>query len=190
MNLCKTRAIILLVLIGFAPNLFARQLAGIEWQEFKEKSEFIFSGCLIRAELLQTKKASVYGEIQYTYKIYKVFKGKIESKEVTFIASSEEDINKTIGRIAIVALKKVHAEWKLSVDERSCWRHENEMKEDSHGFPIYTIPTVLLYNCPKQLGEKVKIKRLYEDGYHVVERFVYPMYKVDKHLSKYLNGTK
>ena len=176
----------LLALIGFATNLFARQLAGIEWQEFKEKSEFIFSGTLIKAEILQTKKASFNKEIQYTYKIYKVFKGNIKSKEVTFKASSEEDINKTIGRIAIVALKKSGDQWTLSVDQRSCWSHQNKMKDNFGGYPIYEIPTILLYDFPKDLGKEVALKKAYGDNWRTEKIFVYSMVEVNKNLKKYL----
>ncbi len=178
--------IVLLVLIGFATNLFARDLAGIEWQEFKNRSEFIFSGILIKAEILQIKEASVHSEIQYTYKIYKVFKGNMKSKEVTFKASSREDINKTIGRIAIVALKKSGDQWKLSVDQRSCWSHQNKMKDDFGGYPIYEIPTILLYNFPKKLGKEVALKKAYGDDYRTEKTFVYSMYEVDKNLEKCL----
>jgi hypothetical protein len=181
-----TLTIILLALIGFATNSFARDLAGIEWQEFKDKSEFIFSGCLIKAELLETKTSSVYGDIQYTYKVYKVFKGEMESKEVTFIASSKEDINKTIGRIAIVALRKSGDQWTLSVDQRSCWPHQNKMKDDFGGYPIYEIPTILLYGFPKNLGKEVALKKAYGDDYRTEAIFVYSMFEVDKNLQKYL----
>lgn len=163
-----------------ASSLFARDLAGIDWEEFKNKSEFVFSGALIKAELNEDTR-----DVNYTYKIYKVFKGE-KIKSVSFKASQRENINKTIGVIAVVALKKVNDEWKLSIDERSCWTHENKMKEEHHGFPIYKIPTILLYNFPNELGEKVILKKAYGDDEHDEEIFVFPMRKVDEKLNEYL----
>lgn len=159
----------------------ARTLAGIEWGQFTSRSELIFSGCLIKAEYNKN-----IGEIEYTYRINKTFKGE-PVKTVSFKASTSEHINKTIGNNAIVALKKVNHVWVLSVGERSCWTCISEMAENYHGFPTYEIPTILLYNFPKELGETVKLHRLFQDGYHEVEVFVYPVSKVDKHLSEYLN---
>ena len=169
------------LMLTVATNCLARDLAGIEWEEFKNKSELILSGYLIKAELLHGPKQEIY----YTYRVPRVFKGE-KLTEVSFKAPLEENINKTIGRHAIIALKKVGNEWKLSIDERSCWTHQNEMKEDFHSYPIYKIPTVLLYDFPKELGEKVKLKKHYGDDYRTEETFVYPMYKVDKYLEKYL----
>ncbi len=167
-------------MLTVATNCLARDLAGIEWEEFKNKSQLIFSGYLIKAELDEDKQI-----VYYTYRISKIFKGE-KLKKISFETPSRENINKTIGGSAIIALKKVNNEWGLSVDERSCWARQNEMKEDFSGYPIYKIPTVLLYNFPKELGEKVKIKNLYGDDYRTQEIFVYPMFKVDKYLEKYL----
>ncbi len=60
------------------------------------------------------------------------------------------------------------------------------MKEDFGGFPVYQIPTVLLYNFPKELGEKIMLKRLYQDGFHMAECFAFPMQKVDNNLEEHL----
>ena len=163
----------------------ARDLAGVDWKEYKKKSELIFSGRLIKAELDEKSQ-----KISYTYRVSKIFKGN-KIKEISFEAHLRENINKRIGGLAIVALKKVGQKWALSIDERSCWTHQNEMKQDFRGFPIYKIPTPYLINkFPKQLGEKVKLKKLYQDGYHLEEVFVYPMHKVEKHLETYLGNEK
>lgn len=181
LNLILASVIISCLLIN---QTSARDLAGIEWKEFKNKSEFIFSGYLIKAEIIDEGKM----EISYTYRITKVFKGE-KLEKVSFKASlyDSASINNTVVGVAIVALRKINGEWKLSIDERSCWIHENEMKEDFHGFPVYRIPTTLLYNFPKELGEKVKLKRLYGDDYRIEEIFVYPKDKVDNYLEKYLD---
>jgi len=169
-----------IVICLMTSSVLARDLAGINWEEFKNKSKFVFSGVLIKAELNEDTN-----DVNYTYKIYKVFKGE-NIKLVSFKTSLRENINKTIGNIAVVALKKVNDEWMLSIDERSCWTHENKMKEDWHGFPIYKIPTILLYDFPNELGEKVILKKAYGDEYRDEEMFVYPTRKVDEKLSEYL----
>lgn len=172
--------VLVIVTCLMASAVFARDLAGIDWEEFKNKSEFVFSGTLMKAELNEDTR-----DLNYTYKISNVFKGE-EIRSVSFKASQSEDINKTVGRLAIVALKRVKGEWKLSIDERSCWIHENKMKEDHHGFPVYKIPTILLHNFPNELGEKVILKKKYGDDYRDEEMFVFPMQKVEEKLSEYL----
>jgi hypothetical protein len=171
--------------LGICPLTPARDLAGIPWPDFVAKSEFMFAGTLIRAESLGMTKP-----VRYTFQVNKVFKGP-NLKEVTFDAPFEElREGIPVNRMGILALKRDRAAWILSMDERSWWPHKNEMKADYGGLPVYAIPTMLLHEFPKGLGENHRVQRLYEDGYRLKEEFVYPVQKVDQLLGEYLRKPK
>ena len=145
-----------LIALTLAPRpAVARDLAGIPWKDFARRSELVFSGQLTRAEILDDTRGRD-STIRYTYKVYTTFKGE-ELKHVTFDAPAMENVNKEIGRLAIVALRKDGERWALSVDERSCWRHENRMTRDFHGYAVYDVPATLLHDLPAAFAENVQL---------------------------------
>lgn len=181
------------VLILFAvasSSAYARDLAGIPWKEFKQRSDFVFEGLLIKAEMLDPSGGRD-DTIRYTYKVWTVFKGPA-AETVSFDAPMEEDINKSVGRIAVVALRKVkdgkdNDVWALSVDQRSVWTHENKMAaKDFHSVPVFEIPTVLLYDFPAELSEEIEIKVRYGDDYRNEKKKLFPMAVVKKKLKELL----
>jgi hypothetical protein len=192
----RTRIIpILAALIFFA--LFsaparARDLAGIPWKEFKSRSDLIFQGILIKAEMLNPKGGRA-DPIRYTYRVWKVYKGD-PAETVTFDAPMEEAINNAVGRIAIVALRKTKDDknndaWALSVDQRSVWPHQNKMAaKDFGGVPVFEIPTTLLYEVPAELSEEVEIKVPYGDDYRNEKKKLFPMTVIDKKLKALLTA--
>src|SRR5436190_6075553 len=93
----------------------ARDLAGIPFKEFARRSELVVAGVLVKAELLDGGKGGRSAPIRYTYKVTSTFKGDA-LPDVTFDAPAEENINKEVGRMAIVALRKAGDGWALSVD--------------------------------------------------------------------------
>src|SRR5829696_3680273 len=90
--------------------------AWITWQQFSERSTFVFGGRLTRAELLDG------GVVRCTYKVSDTFKGEAV-KEVTFDVPAREEANTAVGTLAVVALRRDGERWVLSVDGRSCWKH-------------------------------------------------------------------
>lgn len=184
---------VLLVLLTCSQSLFSCQLVGIEWEEFKEDSDLIFRGQLIKAEILDPMNPTP-NIISYTYTVNKVFKiskeveGPKVKSQITFEASSIQRINKTVGRVAMVALRKINSEcWVLSVDERSCWLIESKMTKISNRVPVYSIPAYLIHNLPKALGSKVLLKKRYGDDYYKEKVVIYPYFKIEENLKKYLN---
>ena len=183
-----TLAVLLLTLAySSAP---ARDLASIPWHEFKQRSDFVFEGLLVKAELLDPAGGRT-SMVRYTYKIRKVFKGQ-EATTATFDAALEEDINKTVGHIAIIALRKVKNPqgpdtWQLSIDQRSCWTCENKMAaQDFHGIPILMIPTTLITHLPPELSEEISIKVPYGDEYRDEKKTLFPMSRVEEKLKTLL----
>jgi hypothetical protein len=170
---------VLLYLLVTEPE--SRQLAGIKWEKLVERSELVFTGSLIKGELSRGELSHNQQTIYLTYKVNDIFKGG-NHDTITFISPLEEQINKEIGRTALVFLKKENGVWRLSVDERSSWSHINEMKENFHGFPVYSIRPYLVYDVPEGMGEKMNLKRRPCSEYRDSIVFVYPKSKVDNYL--------
>jgi hypothetical protein len=183
-TLCGLSAILAVMMAG--ERVQARDLAGIPWPEYVSRSELVFHGALVKAEFVDLEKPS---DIRCTYRIYDVYKGE-ELKEVTFIASREENINREVGGIAIVALRKQRGQWVLSVDERSCWTYANEMKKDFGGLGVYQVPEVLLYGMPSDLSETVEILVRYGDAYKPELKKRFTAAKVEKNLKLALAATQ
>ena len=177
-------AILAVVLSG--ERLQARDLAGIPWAEFVSRSELVFHGVLVKAEFVDFEKSR---DFRYTYRILDVYRGE-ELKEVTFIASQEENINRGVGGNAIVALRKQGGQWVLSCDERSCWTYANEMKKDFGGLGVYQVPDVLLYGIPSDLSETVEILVRYGDEYKPELKNRFTAAKVEKNLKLALATTQ
>jgi hypothetical protein len=176
----------LLAVIFLGGRVQARDLAGIPWSEFVSRSELVFHGLLVKAEMLD---AGVPGSFRYTYRIYDVYKGE-ELKEVTFVASGREQINREVGGLAIVALRKQEGQWGLSVDERSCWTYHNEMKRDFGGMGAYQVPESLLYNIPGDLSETVEVLVRYGDEYKPEMKKRFTASKVEKNLKPALTTAR
>lgn len=178
---------ILAVMFYETRESMARDLAGITWEEFKNRSELVFSGCLVKGELITPDPNSPMKEtFRQTYRVYDVFKGE-EIKEITFDTPADEGVNMRIGGVAIVALrKKASGGWELSVDERSCWQHRNEMTKDYHGYPVYDIDVSAISDLPEELTETADIMVRYGTENRLERVKVHSMYTVQKALKKLL----
>jgi hypothetical protein len=159
----------------------ARDLAGISFKEFARRSDLVVAGVLVKAEMLDGGKGGRSGTIRYTYRVTSTFKGDALS-DVTFDAPAEENVNKEVGRMAIVALRKVGDGWALSVDERSCWRHANRMTKDFRGQAVYEVPATLLHDLPADLAERQELMVAYGDGWKPEMVRVFPTARVEERL--------
>src|SRR5215213_8010396 len=72
--------------------------ASITWQQFSERSTFVFAGVLTKAELLDGRV------VRCTYRVSDTFKGE-PAKAVTFDAPAREEVNTEVGTLAVVALR-------------------------------------------------------------------------------------
>ncbi len=154
------------------------------WKEFAERSTFIFAGQLLKAEILDFK-ATRDSAVRYTYKVTQTFKGHATNL-VTFEAPLEENINKEVGRAAIVALRKVDEKWVLSVDERSCWKMENRMKKGFGGVPVYDVPTALITALPEVFREEVEVLVPNGQDFRAEVVKVFPAGRIERELAKAL----
>ena len=170
-----------------APVSLGRDLAGIPWADFVKRSELVFRGVLMRAEFVDWNNLGPDFRIRYTYRIYAVYKGEA-LQEVTFIAPDEEEINKAVGRPAIVALRKVADQWVLSVDQRSCWTYDNKMEKDFGGLGVYEI--TLLHDLPAEFSETVEIQVRYGDELKVEPKKLFTAAAVMKPLKAALAAVK
>jgi hypothetical protein len=100
----RTTLAALCVFVSLAVTASARDRMAMPWQEFSERSTLVFSGQLLKAEIIPDADRS-RANVRCSYKVYDTFKGDAVP-EVTFDAPLRDQASTEVGTLALVFLRR------------------------------------------------------------------------------------